>query len=66
MITEDFELVKEIFQIVEAGIVPGYDAFRYSVEWGGNYMEADLAVEKMAQKSGTLKLISIILKSMRL
>lgn len=46
MITEDFELVKEIFQIVEAGIVQGYDAFRYSVEWGGNYMEADLSVEK--------------------
>lgn len=46
MITEDFEIVKAIFQLVEGGIVHGYDAFRYSVEWGGNYMEADLAVEK--------------------
>ncbi|POA22578.1 MULTISPECIES: hypothetical protein [unclassified Pseudomonas] len=46
MITEDFELVKSIFELVETGIVHGYDAFRYSVEWGGNYMEADLAVEK--------------------
>lgn len=66
MITEDFELVKSIFELVETGIVHGYDAFRYSVEWGGNYMEADLAVEKMAQKFGTLKLISITRKSMRL
>jgi hypothetical protein len=46
VIAEDFELVKAIFQLVEAGIVHGYDAFRYRVEWGGNYMEADLAVEK--------------------
>ena len=46
MIAEDFELVAAIFQLVEAGIVHGYDAFRYRVEWGGNYMEADLAVEK--------------------
>ncbi|WP_339434150.1 MULTISPECIES: hypothetical protein [unclassified Pseudomonas] len=46
MIAEDFELVTAIFQLVEAGIVHGYDAFRYRVEWGGNYMEVDLAVEK--------------------
>jgi len=46
VITQDFELVKEIFQLVEAGIVRGYDAFQYSVEWGGNYMEAELVVEK--------------------
>lgn len=46
MIVQDFELVQEIFQLVEAGIVDGYDAFRYAVEWGGNYMETELAVEK--------------------
>jgi hypothetical protein len=46
VIAEDFELVTALFQLVEAGIVHGYDAFRYRVEWGGNYMEADLAVEK--------------------
>ena len=46
MITEDIKNIQEIFQLVEAGIVRGYDAFRYSVEWGGNYMESDLAVEK--------------------
>jgi len=46
VITQDFEIVNQIFQLVEAGIVKGYDAFSYSVEWGGNYMEAELAVEK--------------------
>lgn len=46
MITEDIKNIQEVFQLVEAGIVRGYDAFRYSVEWGGNYMESDLAVEK--------------------
>jgi hypothetical protein len=35
VIAEDFELVAAIFQLVEAGIVHGYDAFRYRVEWGG-------------------------------
>ena len=46
MITEDIKIVQEIFQLVEAGIVHGYDAFCYGVEWGGNYMEAELAFEK--------------------
>ncbi len=35
MITEDIKIVQEIFQVVEAGIVHGYDAFRYGVELGG-------------------------------
>ncbi|WP_085633322.1 hypothetical protein [Pseudomonas sp. R16(2017)] len=46
MLTQDFELVQKVFELVEAGIVHGYDAFRYNVEWGGNYMETELAVEK--------------------
>lgn len=46
MITQEIELVNQIFQLVDPGIVKGYDAFSYSVEWGGNYMEAELAVEK--------------------
>jgi hypothetical protein len=45
LITEDISILQELFQLVESGIVYGYDAFRYSVEWGGNYMEAELAVE---------------------
>lgn len=46
MITEDFEIVKKIFQMVEGGIVHGYDAFRYEVELGEGYMETELEVEK--------------------
>ena len=30
----DMELVKNIFELVEAGIVHGYDSFRYEVEVG--------------------------------
>ncbi|WP_460061657.1 hypothetical protein [Pseudomonas sp. S2_A05] len=45
MTTEDIKIAQEIFQLIESGVVHGYDAFRYSVEWGGNYMESDLAVE---------------------
>ncbi|HEX4551252.1 hypothetical protein [Pseudomonas sp.] len=46
MITEDRKLVQEIFQLVEAGIVHGYDAFRYGVELGEGFVETELAVEK--------------------
>ncbi|ANH98549.1 hypothetical protein A8L59_14385 [Pseudomonas koreensis] len=46
MITEDIKIVEEIFQVVEAGIVHGYDAFRYGVELGEGYIETELAVEK--------------------
>jgi hypothetical protein len=66
VIAEDFELVKAIFQLVEAGIVHGYDAFRYRVEWGVTIWRQTSPLKKMAQKSGTLKLISTIRKSMRL
>ncbi|MEW7859085.1 hypothetical protein AB2M95_24500 [Pseudomonas chlororaphis] len=46
MITEDIEIFNKIFQMVEGGIVQGYDAFRYEVEVGESYMEAELTVEK--------------------
>ncbi|MEB2651077.1 hypothetical protein [Pseudomonas siliginis] len=46
MITEDIKIVQEIFQVVEAGIVHGYDAFRYGVELGEGYIETELCVEK--------------------
>lgn len=45
MVTEDFELVKQIFAIVESGIVHGYDAFSYKVEVGPGCMESELSVE---------------------
>jgi len=46
VITEDIKIVQEIFQVVEAGIVHGYDAFRYGVELGEGYIETELCVEK--------------------
>ncbi|MGY3643197.1 MULTISPECIES: hypothetical protein [Pseudomonas] len=46
MITEDVKIVKEIFQEVEAGIVHGYDSFRYGVELGEGFIETELSVEK--------------------
>lgn len=35
MITEDFTLVKEIFSIIDVGIIEGYDSFCFEVEVGG-------------------------------
>lgn len=46
MITEDFALVKEIFSIIDAGIVDGYDSFRFEVEAGDGYMDTELTVER--------------------
>ena len=45
MIIEDIELAKEIFALIEAGIVHGYDSFRYEVEVGDGYSEEELVVE---------------------
>ncbi len=46
VVTEDLQIIKEIFQIVEAGIVHGYDSFHYQVELGEGYMETEICVEK--------------------
>ncbi|AMQ83515.1 MULTISPECIES: hypothetical protein [Pseudomonas] len=51
MIAEDFEIIKEVFEIVEAGIVQGYDAFHYHVEVGKSHMETELCVEKNGLES---------------
>ncbi|WP_248768909.1 hypothetical protein [Pseudomonas sp. MWU12-2345] len=45
MVTEDLELVKQIFSLVESGIVSGYDAFRYEAEVFEGYMREQLSVE---------------------
>jgi hypothetical protein len=45
LVDEDFELVKQIFTIVESGIVHGYDAFLYKVEMGPGCMESELSVQ---------------------
>ncbi|WP_019579669.1 hypothetical protein [Pseudomonas mandelii] len=46
MIAEDLELAKKIFDLIESGIVHGYDSFSYEVEVGEGYMEWMLTVEK--------------------
>ncbi|MEK0364399.1 hypothetical protein [Pseudomonas sp. CBC3] len=46
MITEDFELVKDIFALVDEGIVSGYDAFRLEIEVNDDYIVEELTVEK--------------------
>ena len=44
MITKDIDIVKEIFSLIDAGIVHGYDSFRYEVEIHEGYMEEELTV----------------------
>ncbi|NJJ58358.1 hypothetical protein [Pseudomonas sp. B14(2022)] len=46
MITEDIEVVKKIFSIIDAGIVEGYDYFCYDVEVGDCFIDTGLAVER--------------------
>ncbi|MCQ4258140.1 hypothetical protein NA619_08990 [Pseudomonas stutzeri] len=46
MITEDFELVRAIFSLVDEGIVSGYDAFRLEVEVNDDYIVEELTIEK--------------------
>lgn len=46
MITKDFELVKEVFSILDAGIVDGYDFLRFEVEAGEGYIDFKLIVER--------------------
>ncbi|WP_017904717.1 hypothetical protein [Pseudomonas asplenii] len=46
MISKDFELVKEIFSLIESGIVNGYDYFCYEVEFCEGYMDILFVVEK--------------------
>ncbi|WP_454867701.1 hypothetical protein [Pseudomonas farris] len=45
MITEDLELAKQIFALIESGIVHGYDAFSFEAEVGEGYVESKLTVE---------------------
>lgn len=46
MIDEDFSLLKEIFSIIDFGIVDSYDSFRFEVEVGNGYIDTALIVEK--------------------
>jgi len=46
MITEDLVLVKQIFSIIDNGIIDGYDRFRYEVIIGKGLIDTELLVEK--------------------
>ena len=46
MVTQDLQLVKQIFELLDAGIVDGYDSFCYEVTVSVGYMETVLTVEK--------------------
>ncbi len=50
MITEDIEIVKNIFALIQSGIVEGYDAFRFEAEVCEGYMVEEISIEK----NGTL------------
>jgi hypothetical protein len=55
VVTKDLELVKKIFELVESGIVHGYDSFCYKVEVGGGCMEAELTVKKNEVESNDVE-----------
>ncbi|MBC3451524.1 hypothetical protein [Pseudomonas mosselii] len=46
MITEDLAIVKELFSILDQGIVDGYDAFQYEVKVGKGWVETQLTAER--------------------
>ena len=46
MVTQDLQLVKQIFELLDAGIMEDYDSFCYEVIVSAGYIETVLAVEK--------------------
>lgn len=50
MIIEDIEVVKNIFALIQSGIVEDYDASRYETEVYEGYMVEEISIEK----NGTL------------
>jgi hypothetical protein len=46
MITEDLSIVKELFSILDQGIVDGYEAFQYEVKVGEGWVETQLTAER--------------------
>ncbi|MDH1530525.1 hypothetical protein [Pseudomonas mosselii] len=46
MITEDLAIVKELFSILDQGLVDGYDAFQYEVKVGDGWVETQLTAER--------------------
>lgn len=46
MITEDFNIIKDIFSIIDDGIVNGYDYFTFEVKVEVGYIETQLTIER--------------------
>lgn len=46
MIAEDLSIFKELFSILDQGIVDGYDAFQYEVKVGEGWVETQLTAER--------------------
>ncbi|XQA62946.1 hypothetical protein ACM9XD_06225 [Xanthomonas sacchari] len=46
MIIEDLNTIKEIFALLDSGVVDGYDSFTFEVEVGAGYINTVLKVEK--------------------
>lgn len=46
MINEDIEIVKNMFALIQSGIVEDYDAFRYETEVCEGYMVEEISIEK--------------------
>lgn len=44
LITDDFEIAKEVFALLDAGIVDGYDSFEFTAVPHDEYMERELLV----------------------
>jgi hypothetical protein len=45
MITGDIELINEIFNIIDNGLIDGYDCFRYEAVMGQGFIDTELSVE---------------------
>ncbi|CAB3928880.1 hypothetical protein [Achromobacter deleyi] len=46
MLVKDFDLVKDIFSVIDCGIVEGYDSFRVEARVGDAYVDIELVVER--------------------
>ncbi|MEL4892117.1 hypothetical protein PQU63_11690 [Xanthomonas protegens] len=46
MITKDFDIIKEIFSIIDNGIIEGYDSFNFEVKVEVGYIDTQLTVER--------------------
>ena len=55
MITEEIEIAKKIFAIVEQGIIDGYDSFEYRVEAHDGYMEEELLVTMDSETTSNVR-----------